>query len=134
MSGDLVLGVGARPGTTAAALNDAIDSVLSEAALTAADVAVLATIDRRAVEDGFREVAAAHGWKLLPLPAAELAAAVPAGGGRIRGNERVAAAVGTPSVAEAGALCGAGPDAALVVPKRVLGGVTVAVARRAGER
>jgi cobalt-precorrin 5A hydrolase / precorrin-3B C17-methyltransferase len=42
----------------------------------------------------------------------------------------VAAAVGTPSVAEAAALVAAGPDAELVVPKQRSATATVAVARR----
>ncbi|WP_433292797.1 cobalamin biosynthesis protein [Actinoplanes sp. CA-030573] len=120
----LVLGVGARRGTPAAVLTGAIRSVLGEAGLTAADVGVLATIDRRAAEDGFREVAAAHGWELVALAAADLAARdVP------NASDRVAAAVGTPSVAEAAALAAAGRDAELVLPKRVVDGVTVAVAK-----
>jgi cobalamin biosynthesis protein CbiG len=40
----------------------------------------------------------------------------------------VAAAVGTPSVAEAAALCAAGPSGSLLLPKRVFRGVTVAIA------
>lgn len=48
-------------------------------------------------------------------------------------SQTVAAAVGTPSVAEAAALLAAGPDANLVTPKRVStsGDATVALTRRA---
>jgi cobalamin biosynthesis protein CbiG len=65
--------------------------------------------------------AAARGWPLTGHPAAELARVpVPTV------SARVAAAVGTPSVAEAAALLGGGT---LVVGRTVHGRVTVAVAR-----
>ncbi|MFI1988654.1 cobalamin biosynthesis protein [Actinoplanes sp. NPDC020271] len=59
-------------------------------------------------------------------------AAGPAGGAAGREpvvlSGRVAAAVGTPSVAEAAALLAAGAGTVLILPKRILGGVTVAIA------
>jgi cobalt-precorrin 5A hydrolase len=109
----LILGVGARRGAGAADLR-------------AADIAVLATVDRRAGEPAVRDLAAGRGWRLVALPAAELAGQpVP------HPSPAVAAAVGTPSVAEAAALRAAGPGGALVVAKRVFPGVTVAIARGA---
>ena len=117
---EVVAGVGARPGRTVAELTGAIAAALAEAGLSRADVRVLATIDRRAAEDGFRALAAAHGWRLIGYPAAELGAHdVPSK------SVRIAAAVGTPSVAEAAAVAGGGR---LVLPKRVFPGVTVAIA------
>jgi histidinol-phosphate aminotransferase len=80
----------------------------------------LATLDTRAAEPGLRHAAERLGWPLTGYPAAALAAvAVPAP------SDRVARAVGTPSVAEAAALLGGGQ---LVVGKTVHGRVTVAVA------
>ncbi|MFI5891321.1 cobalamin biosynthesis protein [Actinoplanes sp. NPDC051513] len=117
----VVVGLGARPGRAAAELTRAIGAALAEAGLTAADVRVLATLDRRAAEDGVRAVAAAHGWELSGFRAEELGAHdVPSR------SERVAAAVGTPSVAEAAALA-AGDE--LILRKRVFPGITVAIAR-----
>jgi cobalamin biosynthesis protein CbiG len=85
----------------------------------AADVR-LATLDARATEPGVVEAATRRGWPLTGHPAAVLAAvAVPTP------SEGVAAAIGTPSVAEAAALLGGG---SLVVRKTVHGRVTVAVA------
>jgi len=119
-----VVGLGARPGTAAPALAAAIRAALGEAGLATDCVGVLATLDRRAAEAGMRAVAAGHGWELASFTAAELAAqAVPSP------SETAAAAVGTPSVAEASALAAAGPGATLVLPKRIVAGVTVAVAR-----
>jgi histidinol-phosphate aminotransferase len=83
-------------------------------------VAGLATLDARAAEPGLVAAAAARGWPLTGHPAAVLAGvAVPSP------SDRVAAAVGTPSVAEAAALLG---GARLLVGKTVHGRVTVAVA------
>jgi cobalt-precorrin 5A hydrolase len=119
----IAVGVGSRPGAAPAAVRAAVDAVLAEAGIHAADVAVLATADRRTGEPALRELAAARGWRLAGLPAAELAGQpVP------HPSAAVAAAVGTPSVAEAAALRAAGPGSALAVPKRVFPGVTAAVA------
>ncbi|MGY1820716.1 cobalamin biosynthesis protein [Geodermatophilus sp. SYSU D00079] len=102
---------------SAAEVLAAVDAVLP----AAADDVRLATLDVRAAEPGLRTAAAARGWPLTGHPAAALAAVgVPAP------SARVAAAVGTPSVAEAAALLGGGP---LLVGRTVVGRVTVAVAR-----
>jgi len=103
---------------TAAQLAEAVRSVADPALVT-----VLATLDRRATEPGPREYAAALGCRLIGFPAAELAAQPVPGP-----SPAVAAAVGTPSVAEAAALLAAGSNAVLRTPKRVHAGVTVAVA------
>ncbi|MET3424332.1 cobalt-precorrin 5A hydrolase [Actinoplanes tereljensis] len=101
----------------------AVRQALAEIGADAGAVRVLATIDRRAAEDGVRAVAAAYGWELVSFAAAELAAQdVP------HGSERVAAALGTPSVAEAAALAAAGAGGELLLSKRVFRGVVVAVA------
>ncbi|GGN66931.1 hypothetical protein GCM10010112_29870 [Actinoplanes lobatus] len=120
----LVVGFGARAGVTAGVLSDVVRGVLLGEGLALPQVVALATLDRRAAEDGPREFAASAGWRLLGFPAAELAAQrVPTP------SAVVGAAVGTPSVAEAAALLAAGPGARLVVGKRVRDGITVAVAR-----
>ena len=112
-----------RPGAAAEVLGRAVGLALAEVGAGRGDVRALATIDRRAAESGVRELAAVHGWELISVSAAELGAqAVP------HGSARVAAAVGTPSVAEAAALAAGGPGAALILPKRIFDGVVVAVA------
>jgi histidinol-phosphate aminotransferase len=111
------VGIGARPGVSAEEVLAAVDAVLPADAV---DVR-LVTLDVRAAEPGIAAAAARRGWPLTGYPAAELAAVrVPAP------SARVAAAVGTPSVAEAAALLGGGT---LVVGRTVHGRVTVAVAR-----
>ena len=125
----IVVGVGCRRDAEPAAVRVAVDAALESAGLRPADVAALATVDRRAAEPGPRELAASRGWRLAALTAGELAArSVP------NPSVAVAAALGTASVAEAAALCTAGPDSTLLVPKRVVGGVTVAVARKLVEQ
>ena len=111
-----VVGVGARPGVTVEEVLTAVDAVLP----AGAGPVRLATLDTRAGEPGLRAAAARRGWPLTGHPAAALAAVpVPAP------SARVAAAVGTASVAEAAALLGGGE---LVVGKTAHGRVTVAVA------
>jgi cobalamin biosynthesis protein CbiG len=69
----------------------------------------------------------ALGLPVVTFSAEELAAvAVP------NPSDRVARAIGTPSVAEAAALCAAGPGARLVLAKVVHGPITVAIAEPPG--
>ncbi len=111
-----VVGIGTASRIGADEVLAAIDAVLPAAA---ADVR-LATLDARAVEIGVVLAAASRGWPLTGYSPAELARVpVPSP------SDRVAARVGTPSVAEAAALLGGGT---LLVPKTVHGRVTVAVA------
>lgn len=112
------MGVGARPGVSAEDVLAAVDAVLP----AGVRVVALATVDRRAAEPGVQAAAAARGWTLVARTVAELAAVpVPSV------SARVAAALGTPSVAEAAALAEGGE---LLVPKTVRGPVTVAVVLR----
>ncbi|GIE95179.1 hypothetical protein Ari01nite_26440 [Paractinoplanes rishiriensis] len=101
----------------------AADAALAAARLLCEDIRVLATLDRRAAEDGVRLAARVCGWELRGYTVAELAGqAVPHPSGR------VAESIGTASVAEAAALLAAGPGAALLLPKSIHSGVTVAIA------
>ncbi len=110
------VGLGAVSGVTADEVLAAVDAVLP----TRTPGVRLATLDVRAAEPGVREAAARRGWSLAGHPAEALARVpVPTP------SARVAAAVGTGSVAEAAALLHGGT---LAVPKTVHGRVTVAVA------
>ncbi len=122
--------MGARRGVAAAEVLAAVDRALSvvggpvgaPATPATTPTTTLATLDRRAAEPGLVAAARARGWTLTAHSAAELAAV-----GTPTWSARVAAAVGTGSVAEAAALAGGGQ---LVVPRTVHGRVTVAVAVR----
>ncbi len=112
-----VVGIGARSGVTAEEVLAAVDAVLPPDATGIR----LATLAARAGEPGIVSAAAERGWPLTGYSAAELAPVmVPSP------SDRVAAHVGTGSVAEAAALVDGGE---LVVGKTVSAGVTVAVAR-----
>ncbi|SDE84766.1 cobalt-precorrin 5A hydrolase [Blastococcus fimeti] len=111
------VGIGARSGVSADEVLTAVDAVLP----AGSGAVLLATLDARAQEPGVREAAARRGWTLVGHPATALA--------QVRTpttSDRVGAAVGTGSVAEAAALLDGG---SLVVPRTVCGRVTVAVAR-----
>lgn len=125
----LVVGVGSSRGVSADEVLTLIDTALVEAGLSAASVRGLATVDAKADEQGILDAAARRGWPVSIHPAALLAAVeVP------NPSEVVLAEVGTPSVAEAAALCPGttpGAPAELVVEKRKSAMATVAVARHA---
>ncbi|MFD3575955.1 cobalamin biosynthesis protein [Streptomyces sp. NPDC058644] len=109
MSG-LVVGVGASKGVPAEEVAGLVRDALRDAGLSPASVTALATVDTKAAEPGVVGAAARLGVPVVAYSADELAGvAVP--------NPSAAplAAVGTPSVAEAAALCGGGE---LLVPKR----------------
>jgi cobalt-precorrin 5A hydrolase / cobalt-factor III methyltransferase / precorrin-3B C17-methyltransferase len=118
----LVVGVGCSRGAPAAEIGDLIDRALQQAGLSASSVAYLASVDAKRDEPGLRRTAGERGWPLRFQPSRALARiAVP------NPSATVAAAIGTPSVAEASALA-FGP-AALIVPKRKSRHATVAIAR-----
>jgi cobalt-precorrin 5A hydrolase / precorrin-3B C17-methyltransferase len=126
----LVVGIGASSGAPADEVAGLVADALADAGLAPEAVGALATVDLKADEPGIVALARSGvAGRALPLrthPAEALAAvAVPTP------SEVVAAAVGTPSVAEAAALLAAGPGAQLVVAKRKSAMATVAVARRA---
>lgn len=121
----LVVGVGTSTGAPPADVVALVEATLAEHGLAAASVGEVATIDRRATEPAI----VALGRPLRCFTSGELAAVeVPTP------SDVVAAAVGTPSVAEAAALLAAGPGAELIVAKQKNAVATVAVARRARAR
>ncbi|HMC39326.1 MAG TPA: precorrin-3B C(17)-methyltransferase [Acidimicrobiales bacterium] len=125
----LVIGVGTSRGADPAGLARTVDAVLASAGRAPASVAAVATVDLKADEPAVVELARSRSVPLLTFPAPVLAGQpVP------HPSPVVAAAVGTPSVAEAAALVAAGPGAVLVTGKEVgaSGDCTVAVARRLG--
>ncbi|WP_240619580.1 cobalamin biosynthesis protein [Blastococcus sp. TF02-8] len=108
--------MGSSTGVAADEVLAAVDAVLPPGTTAVR----LSTLDARSREPGLRRAAALRGWVLVGHPA-EVLARVPVPSP----SERVAAATGTPSVAEAAALVHGG---VLTVPKTVRGRVTVALA------
>ncbi|MFJ5233789.1 cobalamin biosynthesis protein [Kitasatospora sp. NPDC088391] len=119
----VVLGVGLRRGVPAAELLRTADAALAALGLDRARVVLLATLDGKLSDPELHQAAAELGVPLAGFPAAALAAVpVPTR------SARVAAAVGTPSVAEAAALLAAGPGGRLLAPRTASAAATVAVA------
>jgi len=127
----ILIGVGSSTGADTGALWELVTDSLAGAGVDAAAVAAVATLDRKADEPAIVAVAGRLDVPVLTFVAGDLAEVV-AAGHVPNPSEVVAAAVGTPSVAEAAALLGAGPAATLLSAKRVsgTGDSTVAVARR----
>lgn len=130
---DLLVGVGARRGASAAEVLGLVRRTLGEAGWGTEAVLALATAAGKATEPGLVAAAAELRVPLLAFDPARLAAvAVPSPSATVR------AAIGAPGVAEAAALLAAGPAGGeLLVGKRKStppgGGsamVTCAVARR----
>jgi cobalt-precorrin 5A hydrolase/cobalt-precorrin 5A hydrolase/precorrin-3B C17-methyltransferase len=125
--GAIFVGVGCSLGCSPDELLDLVDAALGEAHVTDADVAAIATVDRRAREPGIVDAARRRGWPLATFPADALAATpVPTP------SALVARHVGTPSVAEAAALLAAGARE-LLVAKRRSAHATCALARAISE-
>lgn len=109
----VAVGLGCDRGTPLATVERALREALAMAALGDSAVAVLATIDAKADEAAFIDLAARHRWPLRFYSAAALSAvAVP------NPSETVRRHMGTPSVSEAAALLAAAGEAcALLVEK-----------------
>ncbi|GLZ13561.1 precorrin-3B C(17)-methyltransferase [Actinomadura sp. NBRC 104425] len=123
----LVVGVGSARGVAADEIDELIGLALDIPGLAAESVRCLATVDRKADEEGILEAARRRGWQVVAYPAEVLARVeVP------NPSPVVAAEVGTPSVAEAAALHAArtfGRAAELVTEKTKSANATAAVAR-----
>lgn len=123
----LVLGAGASRGADPEALLRLTRDVLDRSGLSPDSVGAVATAEVKRDEPALAALAREFGVPLVLLPAGRLAEVdVP------HPSPVVAAAVGTPSVAEAAALLGGGPGATLVAGKAVSErrDSTLAVARR----
>jgi cobalt-precorrin 5A hydrolase len=77
--------------------------------------------------------AAAHRASITYLPVV-LEAMRERNGECLTRSERTLALFGVASVAEAAALVGAGPDSRLIMPRRIIGNITVAAAQSADAR
>jgi cobalt-precorrin 5A hydrolase len=126
----LALGLGCDRGTPLATLQACIAEALHKAGGTLAEVRAVASIDLKADERAFLELAQQYGWQIHFYAAFELAAVpVP------NPSETVRRHTGTPSVSEAAAVLVAHTDATqLIVEKHRLRGsdgrsATVSIAR-----
>jgi len=110
----LWLGIGCERGTSLSLLVRAVDQALSEYRLAPQAVAGLASADRKGDEPALLALAQQRGWPLRLFGATSLApVTVPTP------SLAVEKEMGTASVAEAAALLAAGPEASLLVNKRI---------------
>jgi len=121
----IVAGIGCKRGATAQEIDAAIDAALAEANETHEALGLIATSDGKGSETGIIEAAAGRGVQLVLVKPAALEAAGPR---TQNSSPRVKELFGVPSVAEAAALAAAGPEAALVVPRLIVGPATCALA------
>ena len=123
--GDVCVGVGFRAAAGIADILAAVRHVLTSANLGPdATLDCLCTLDRKAAEPAVRDAAAAMGVPVRGFASGELAAVEVA-----NPSDRVHSATGSPSVAEAAAVLGAG-GGPLIVTKWSANGVVVAAARK----
>ncbi|MGO9356449.1 MAG: cobalamin biosynthesis protein [Xanthobacteraceae bacterium] len=120
----VAVGIGCRsntPGATIARLvRDALARLPGKP-----DQVRLYSVARRAQEPGLHEAAMALGYDLVFLPDLALAAAAAR---VVTQSARVRESFGVGSVAEAAALIGGGPNAAIVVARLAVDGATCAIA------
>jgi cobalt-precorrin 5A hydrolase len=121
------VGIGCQRGVSKLAIQQAIESVLTEHDLDLATIAGIATVDRKANEVGLLDYCRQSGLFLKTYRPERLNSVIVD-----RPSRSVSELVGTASVAEAAALCAA-QTKILLVPKqkfRIAGnGVTVAIAQ-----
>ena len=121
---DLIVGVGCRRGTAAGAIVRAVREALARAGADQARVRLLASADIKADEPGLLQAARELELPLRLIASEEIANSTRA----LEHSEFVREKVGLPAVAEPAALL-AGRRTQLILPKTVLNGVTVAIAR-----
>jgi precorrin-4 C11-methyltransferase len=125
----IAVGIGAESGVPAEDFEAAMRETLEAFGLAQGSVRAVATLDRRAAEEGFARWAARHGWPVLAYTAEQLAAVRP---GPDTPLPR-AQAVATVGVCEPAAMLASGRRT-LLVPKQKHGRVTVAIAQCADSR
>jgi precorrin-4/cobalt-precorrin-4 C11-methyltransferase len=120
----IVVGIGAESGVPAEDFEAAVRDTLKAFGLAPERIRAIATLDRRAAEEGFGRWAAQHGWPVLTYTAEQLAAVRPVSDTSRPGTQTVA----TFGVCEPAAMLASGSQT-LLVPKQKHGRVTVAIAQ-----
>ncbi len=116
----LAVGVGCERGTDPQEIQELLEKVLAEHQLAKISIAQFASIDLKEDEAAITALGYVRFFSTKELNAQSSRIQKP--------SEVVRAEVGTPSVAEAAALCAAGPNAELIVPKTKSKRATIAIA------
>jgi len=120
----VVVGIGAEKGVPAADFDEALCDVLHSFGLSSESVRAVATLERRAAEEGFAAWASQRGWPVLAYTAEQLAAIQ----ARPHPSTIVAQGLETSGVCEPAAMLASG-SRTLLVSKQKHGRVTVAIAQ-----
>jgi precorrin-4 C11-methyltransferase len=120
----LVVGLGCKRGTRAAEMSAALHKVFEDHQLSLLAVRNLATVELKRDEEGLNELIEAHRWPAVYYSVSELRAPVEVPSP----SDKVIEHLGVESVCEKAAIL-SGHVEELLVPKQILGRVTVAVAR-----
>jgi precorrin-4 C11-methyltransferase len=120
----LVVGVGCRRGTEAAEIGEALNKVFAEHNLSLLAVRNLATIELKEDEEGLNELTKVHHWPMVYYSVSDLQSPVEVPSP----SDKVKEHLGVESVCEKAAILSARAEE-LLVPKQIVGKVTVAVAR-----
>jgi precorrin-4/cobalt-precorrin-4 C11-methyltransferase len=120
----LVVGVGCKRGTGAAEISAALHKVFEDHNLSLLAVRNLATVALKEDEEGLTELLKLHHWPAVYYSVSELQTPLPVPSP----SEKVREHLGVESVCEKAAILSACAEE-LLVPKQILGKVTVAVAR-----
>ena len=121
--GSLAVGVGCTKGTPASALRDAVEQTLAAQGLSMQSIRALATIDLKRDEAGITELA-----QELRVPVEYYTQEQLNGAQGAVSPSAAARLIGVAGVSEQASLLAAGAEE-LLVPKQVIGMVTVAIAR-----
>lgn len=121
----IVAGIGCRKGISAADVQAAIEAAFLPTVFASRQLGLIAAPAVKGTEAGIRDAATARGLRLMLIPQSALEAASPH---TLTRSVRSMAAMSVPSVAEAAALAGAGPNARLLAPRVAVGPVTCALA------
>ncbi len=121
---NLIVGVGCRRGATSEQIIAGIRGALRRVRAQPGKVRLLASADIKANEPGLIEAAASLGFCLRFIPSDEIRSTAR----RFQTSRFVSSKVNLPAVAEPAALL-AGRRTQLILPKTILHGVTVAIAR-----
>lgn len=124
---NLVIGLGCRRGIEAAAVQEAVEEALRSAGRSISSVRLLATVDIRAGEEGILSVSGEMGLPLVSFTREEIAGIFLLRGEELSFSHYVFNQIGVGGVCEPVALLAA-PAAKLILKKKALNGVTVAVA------
>ncbi|MDK2889074.1 MAG: cobalt-precorrin hydrolase [Thermoanaerobacter sp.] len=127
---NLVVGLGCRKGIGAAAVKEAVEEALRCAGRSLSSVRLLATVDIRAGEEGLVQAAKEMEFPLVSFTRDEIAGIFRVRGEELSFSQYVFDKIGVGGVCEPAALLAA-PAAKLILKKKALNGVTVAVAEEA---